>query len=686
MKRLSLLLTFIAGINSFTGAQESLRFWGWEDDENYLIHKAGNTYLVNAKTGTETIKENHEDYQEREFYIFQKEGHLYYKGSKEEKERQLTKEEQQTSNPTLSPDRKQVAFTRNKNLYVIDITTGSERQLTRDGGALIYNGWASWVYYEEILGRRSRYRAFYWSEDSKKIAFLRFDDSPVPEFPIFHHEGSDPVHGMLEETRYPKSGDPNPKVSLGIAHLETDEITWVETDKDMEYTAWVFWTPDSKRLLFQQLNRDQDTLKMFSADPVSGQSKLIHEEVQPTWVEFYEEIHFLDDEKRFLLKSDRDGWSNIYLHDLNGSPPINLTNADWRVKSILHIDEDKDQLFVLGTGKNPTDQHLFLTDFSGKPMRQLTSGEGWHSPALSAEGSYFVDSYSSFNNPGEKNLHNLKGKKIRTIIGQADNPNMAGNIKAELFTIPTSDGFNLPAYWVLPANFDKNKKYPVVFRIYGGPDAGTVYNRFNSFSYDPMVREGVIIFSVDHRGSGKFGKKGLDYMHRNLGKWEMNDYIEAVKWLRQHPFIDANKVGIQGSSYGGYMAAMALTYASDYFTHGIASASVTDWRLYDNIYTERYMDTPQANPEGYEQGAVMSHASKLKGKLLIIHGTVDDNVHLQQSIQLISKLQEEGKDFEMMVYPGGRHGWGGNKRIHSRNLSRNFWRKHGFGKANEIKP
>ena len=252
--------------------------------------------------------------------------------------------------------------------------------------------------------------------------------------------------------------------------------------------------------------------------------------------------------------------------------------------------------------------------------------------------------------------------------------------------IPTSDGFNLPAYWVLPPNFDKSKKYPVVFRIYGGPDAGTVYNRFRDFSYDKMVREGVILFTVDHRGSGKFGKKGLDYMHRSLGKWEMNDYIEAVKWLRQHSFIDPDRVGIQGSSYGGYLSALALTYASDYFTHGIAGSSVTDWRLYDNIYTERYMDTPASNPEGYNFGSVLTHAGNLKGELLIVHGTIDDNVHLQQSIQLISKLQEEGKDFEMMVYPGGRHGWGGNKRIHSQRLNRRFWQEHGFGKALSVKP
>ena len=236
----------------------------------------------------------------------------------------------------------------------------------------------------------------------------------------------------------------------------------------------------------------------------------------------------------------------------------------------------------------------------------------------------------------------------------------------------------MPAYWVLPPGFDPSKPYPLIFDIYGGPDAGRISNSYRSYANDKLLNAGVILFSVDHRASGKFGKKGLDYMHRSLGKWEMHDYIETVKWLRTKSFIDPARIGIRGGSYGGYMTAMALTYAADYFTHGVSSAPVIDWRLYDNVYTERYMDTPKDNTEGYKDGSAVTYADRLKGKLLLIHGEIDDNVHLQNTMQLASKLQDLGKPFELMIYPGNRHGIGGAKRNHSVQLAEEFWFRH-FG-------
>jgi dipeptidyl-peptidase-4 len=246
--------------------------------------------------------------------------------------------------------------------------------------------------------------------------------------------------------------------------------------------------------------------------------------------------------------------------------------------------------------------------------------------------------------------------------------------KSELFTIPTKDGYDLPASWILPPDFDGNKKYPVIISIYGGPESQEVANRYpmrlSSYYY---AQNGIIVISVDHRGSGHFGKNGSNLMHRNLGKWEMNDYIEAVKWLKTKPFIDGNKIGITGGSYGGYATCMALTYGADYFNYGMANYSVTDWQLYDNVYTERYMDTPDQNPEGYEFGSALTHADNYKGKLLITHGTMDDNVHMQNTIQFVDKLQDMGKEFEMMLYPGERHGWGGPKRDHLSKLTIKFW-------------
>ena len=389
MDRLLLLLAISCLFITPLLTQETARFVKWLDDENYVINKGGTQYQTNVQTEREEPYDS-EPAPPKSPYVFVVEGDLYFQSPSQEMPQRLTANPEPEANPTLSPDLKWVAFTREKNLYAIHLESGLEYQLTTDGGGLISNGWASWVYYEEILGRRSRYKAFYWSNDSKKIAFLRFDDKPVPEFPIFHHEATDMTHGMLEKTRYPKSGDPNPEVKLGIANLENGQTTWVEQNQALEYTAWVFWTPDSGQLLFQQMNRDQDTLHLYAADPATGKRRLIHEETQPTWVEFYTSIDFLADGRRFLLRSNREGWYNIYLHDLRGKAPINLTPVDWRVTSIQKIDEANGRLFIAGTGPRSTDQHLFVTDFEGNAPRQLTKEDGWHNTTLSPGGTYFA--------------------------------------------------------------------------------------------------------------------------------------------------------------------------------------------------------------------------------------------------------------------------------------------------------
>lgn len=709
IKRYLSLIVLLFTASQLAFAQDMPRFSGWADEEHYLLMKAGEEEVVkvNARTGKESPYEMNVDVPLREqlpagvrasFWntttapssqqlVLKDKGDLFLFKEGSTSLRQLTATPSEENNPTFSPDETHIAYTRDRNLFVMDLETGLERQLTQDGSDLIYNGWASWVYYEEILGRGSRYKAFYWSPDSKKIAFIRFDDTPVHEFPIFHHEGEDMTHGYLEKTRYPKSGDDNPLVELGIADVKSGELQWVDKNDELEYLAWVFWTPDADRLIVQQMNRDQNHLVLYSADPGTGEQEKMYEEKQKAWLEFYTEFHFLKDNKGFILLSDRDGWENFYHHDMNGQVVKQITDFDWRVNNITEIDEENGRIFFTGTGGDGTESHFFVINMDGTELKQLTREEGMHRVNLSPGGQYFLDQYNSHSHPGKMILGDTEGKKYKVVAENKNNPNEEAGVQVEMFTIPTEDGFDLPAMWVLPPDFDKNKKYPIVFTIYGGPNAGTVYDRFRDYSTNSMTQNDIIVFAVDHRASGKFGKKGLDYMHRSLGKWEMNDYIESVKWLRAQGFIDETKVGITGGSYGGYMSAMALTYGADYFTHGVARASVTDWRLYDNVYTERYMDRPVDNPEGYEFGSVMTHADKLKGELLIIHGTIDDNVHMQQSIQLISKLQDLGKDFEMMVYPGGRHGWGGAKRVHSTNLANKFWTKHFVGGSKkEVRP
>ena len=682
-------------------AQELPRFGKWLDGEHFSLSRdGGKSYLkVHARTGKEapyTIPEalsaglpegviaspasSSESPLGNQLALLHK-GDLFLYARDDKSFRQLTASAGEEKTPLFSPDGTKIAYTRDHNLFVYDLGNGMERQLTKDGGEDVYNGYASWVYWEEILGRGSYFRAFYWAPDSRQIAFLRFDDHSVPKFPIYHAEGNDMTHGYLEIQRYPKSGDPLPDVRLGIVAVQTGQTTWMEQDPALAYTAWVYWTPENK-VLFHQLHRDQNLLRLYLGDPATGKSTRIYEESRPTWVEFYQDIKFLSGSKGFILRSYRDDWENLYHYDYNGKLIARITQVPWRVTGIELVDETSNTIFFTGTGPDHagTETHLFMARLDGSGFRQLTQGSGTHRCSVAPGGKYFSDNFNHFNHPGTLAIFDYQGKQTLKIGENTSDANTAKGIKVEFFRVPSTDGFDLPAYWVLPPQFDPGKKYPVIFDIYGGPNAGRISNSYRSYANDKLVEAGTILFSVDHRASGKFGKKGLDYMHRSLGKWEMHDYIETVKWLRTKSFIDPTRIGIRGGSYGGYMTAMALTFGADYFTHGVSSAPVIDWRLYDNIYTERYMDTPGENPDGYTAGSVVTYADRLKGKLLLIHGEIDDNVHLQNTMQLASKLQDLGKDFEMMVYPGNRHGITGKKRTHSAQIAEQFWLKHFFGK------
>ncbi|MCX6327829.1 MAG: prolyl oligopeptidase family serine peptidase, partial [Bacteroidia bacterium] len=357
-----------------------------------------------------------------------------------------------------------------------------------------------------------------------------------------------------------------------------------------------------------------------------------------------------------------------------------LTNFNFRVTGIDRVDENLKVVYFSATGTESTDVHAFRVELDGKNLLQITKGDGTHSLSISPKGTYFIDTWNSISSPGSI-LSLDKNAKIIKEIYKFDQPSFdaSKNSKAEMVKIMTSDGlFSMPAIITYPVNFDSSKKYPVVFTIYGGPDYKNVSNKWPGSNPSWYSQNGIITITVDHRGSGQFGRKGLDYIHRCLGKWEIIDYEDAVKWLRTKPYIDSTRMGITGSSYGGYMTCLALTKGADYWTHGFAGSSVTDYRLYDNIYTERYMDTPQDNPEGYKDGSALTFAKNYKGKLYMTHGDMDDNVHIQNSIYLISRLQDEGKSFEFMLYPGGRHGWGGAKAIHSRNEANNFWLRNFF--------
>lgn len=675
---------------------------GWADDDHYLETKAdpskpgsrpalmktnvstGESTLYIDNTGVEltdgfSIERPSGISKDYNFYLFYNKNDLYYYSRPDNSFMQLTKDEAEEKVARLSPDGKKVAYVKNNNFFVYDVEREKEIQFTNDGTELIYNGWASWVYMEEILGRATQYSAFWWSPNSDKVAFLRFDDNPVPEFYLTKADGQ---HGELEKQRYPKAGDPNPLVKFGIANISDGKVIWTDFYENADhYIAWPAWTPENN-LTVQWMNRGQDNIILYAIDTKTGSKTEIYNEKQKEWVEWFEDLHFFKDKNGFLLRSNVDGFSHLYHFDLKGKLKKRLTKGEWEVTAINLIDEKNKKIYFMGWDDNSTERHLFVVNLDGSGFKKLTKNPGVHNCSVSPNGKYFIDSYSNITTPSRSELYTIDGKLLRTLSDSRNPANEEFELaKVELFTIPTGDGFELPAIWYLPADFDPAKKYAVIFNEYGGPNAPSVRNSYSmGLGQHYLAQNGIISISVDHRGTGHFGKKGVSLMHRNLGKWEINDYITAVKWLKTKSFIDTTKIGITGGSYGGYVTAMALTYGADYFTHGIAEFGVMDWQLYDNVYTERYMDTPKENPEGYKAGSVLTYVDKYKGKMLITHGTIDDNVHMQNSIQLIYELQRLNRDFELMLYPNQRHGIGMPLAQHATRERVKFWFKHLLGR------
>jgi len=674
---------------------------GWLDDARYLevrtdADRERRVYAVNAVDGRSEVYRDFaaikkilpkgaesarpaattDDYG-RMVYLAEDDLYLYEAAT--QRVRRLTATPAPERNPRFSPDGRWLAYTRGNNLFAFDLESGLERQYTTDGSETILNGYSSWVYMEEILGRASNHAAFWWSPDSARLAFMRFDDSPVPVFPIYHAKGQ---HGELERQRYPKAGDPNPNVRFGIVGVGDGKIVWADFDPEADhYLAWPFWSPDSRTLTIQWVNRGQDTIRFYACDPATGAKRQIYEEKQAAWVDFYEDVHQLADGSGFLLRSPLDGWEHLYLYDRDGRLKQRLTQGEWRVASLLSVDEKNGWVYFMARPQKATwDLQPMRVRLDGSGLQPLTTQPGTHSVRLSRGASFFIDTWSSLSTPQQTALYRTDGTLVRK-LGDAstDVTRTIAWGKGELFTIPSGDGYDLPAYWVLPADFDRHRKYPVIVSIYGGPDAGTVRNAFPGLQPHYWAQRGVITISVDHRGSGHFGKKGVWLMHRNLGKWEMRDLMAAADWLRTRPFIAPDRIGIVGGSYGGYTTLMALTYGAGKFNFGQAGSSVSSWELYDSVYTERFMDTPAENPEGYRNGSVLTHIGSYTGGLRITHGTIDDNVHMQNSVQVIDWLTTNNKPFELMLYPGSRHGLQASQRPHANRESHAFWVKHLLG-------
>ena len=672
---------------NFKGITQALPSAGpWVDESHVVIRREGKSFLLDCKTGKEIDYTNpvvNKGTIVMKPEIITKQNDLYVrKGIGDE---QLTNDKDKEVNSNLSPDGNYVAYTKNNNLYTVNLTTKKETKLTNDGSELILNGYASWVYFEEILGRPSQYKSFWWSPNSKNIAYFRSDDTEVPLFTITNADGQ---HGKMESLRYPKVGDKNPEVKVGMVSPDGGATTWADfNEKDDQYFGMPYWKPDGNTLLVQWINRLQNNLIVYEVNPTTGAKKEFYTETQKTWIDLddNDRIQFLKNGKGFILLSDAIGWKHIYYHGMDGKRINAITEGKFTITDVNYVDEKNSIIYFTARSKeNSATRDYYKVSLNGKKLQRLTFGNFNHNFINASPSSeYFITTYGNSSTPNKMTLVNNNGKIIKE-LGDAkgaeyDTYNVA---KTEIIRVKSDDGlYDLPMKITWPLTMEAGKKYPVLISIYGGPNAGTVNEGFTlGGNQQWYAKEGLIQVAMDHRASGHFGKEGVNYMYHNLGDWELQDYATMVKWLVANGSADAKKICITGFSYGGYMSCLALTKYSDVFTHGMAGGSVTDWSLYDSHYTEKFMGTLTNNAEGYKTGNVMNYVNQYKGFLQIVHGEIDENVHLQNSLQLIAKLQDAKKDFEFMVYPTGRHGWGGNKGLHFQNLKTQFIYKHLLGK------
>ena len=577
-------------------------------------------------------------------------------------------------NLTYSPDSTRLAFTRANDLWVVDIASGAEKRLTWDGTETIMNGYASWVYYEEIFGRPSKYRAFWWSPDSQTLAFYRFDDTQVPMFPIYSPFGQD---GTLRRTHYPKAGERNPEVRIGFAKVADGSITWADFNpEEDQYFGTPFWSTDSRTFFVAREPRIQNTLDLYAVSPADGGKRAIYHEQVPTWLDWMEDMLFTD-KGLYMVRSFETGWQQIYFLSYDGATLKRLTDGpNWRI-SLLRAEKDGTVYFLA-----ERDSHVRKALYKVSPKGVITAltdtAMNVASAQFAPDGKHFITLASNLRTPWEVRLHDLKGHS--TLVGA-----QSGEAYGELVSI-TVDGLELPGVIYYPDNFDPAKKYPVHVDIYGGPDTPLVHDSWVAPARYKWYREnGIIQLIADCRAAGHNGRAGTDAIYKHLNTIEVSDFIEWAKWLQSLPYVKGDKIGVEGFSFGGTMTTALVATASDYYHYGIAGGGVYEWALYDTHYTERFMSTPQDNPDGYRESAVLKLVKSYPVKvgqadgsvmLKLTHGTGDDNVHFQNTLQLIDVLHQMNADFELMIYPDGMHGYRGYQGRHFQEANYDFWKRY----------
>lgn len=586
---------------------------------------------------------------------------------------------------TFSPDGKLIAFVRDNNLFIADPANGTEKQVTTDGKHnAIINGAPDWVYEEEFEFNK----AFCWSPDSKLLAYMKFDERRVKMFNMTMFQGQKPsldenaLYPSNEEFKYPKAGEDNSIVSVHIYNTVSGNSIRADVGPETDqYLPRIRFTQDPGLLAVLRLNRLQNKLEILGTHAANGQSTVIYTEENKYYIDEgnFDRLVFLPDGKHFVLTSEQNGWSQLYLYDMSGTMVKQLTRGDFDVTDYYGFDPAKQLYYYQAAAHSPLQREVYSVGNDGK-VKQLSSQAGTNSADFSSSFKYFINTYSSAATPPVYTLFDAKGRQIRVL---EDNAGLAGVLAAykpslkQFFTFTTSENVNLNGWVIYPPDFDKSVKYPVLLNQYSGPNSQEVLDQWG-FGFDEyMAQKGYIVMCVDPRGTGARGEEFRKMTYLQLGKYETLDQIETARYAASLPWVDASRIGIWGWSYGGFISASCMLKGNGIFKAGIAVAPVTNWRYYDNIYTERFMRKPQENPEGYDQNSPLFFADKLQGNLLLVHGTADDNVHMQNTLELSERLVQAGKQFRQMLYTNRNHSiYGGNTRLHLFTMLEDFLREN----------
>ncbi|MFU8832742.1 MAG: S9 family peptidase [Wenzhouxiangella sp.] len=618
------------------------------------------------------------------FLLFPLGGNIYVLDMEadERQVRQVTDSQAFDTDPRISPDGSHVGFVRNQNLWIADLDDGQERALTEDGGGVISNGMAEFIAQEE-MGRNTGY---WWSPDGRHIAFLRVDESPIDISLRYEISG-----GSIEiiEQRYPYTGTPNVTYRLGVVDIETSETRWLDLGNNEDiYIPRVGWLPDSQHLSYQRQSRDQKTLELVVADLADLQQRVILTETERTWINLHDDLYFLKDMPALIWSSERDGFRHLYLYGLDGQLIRRLTAGKWGVDALKGVDEELGLIYFTAAEVSALEKHLYrqsLVTRSPDIVSRVSRRSGWHNIRMDRAARVYVDTYSTTDQPPQLALHSADGERMAWLIENrvtGDHPYApfrSGHRPTEFGTLIGPDAQTLHYRVIHPSDFDPQKPYPVFFHVYGGPTHRLTTNSWTRRALidQYMARRGYIVFSLENRGIVRQGKQFQDAAYLKLGRIEMADQMIGMDWLRSQDYVDPDRIGIFGWSYGGYLALMGAAQYPGEFAASVAVAPVTDWALYDTHYTERYLGTPQEQPEAYEKGNVLTYANQIRDPLLLIHPMADDNVLFTHSTLLMQQLQDNAIPFDLMTYPGEKHAIAGSgQRVHVYEMISRFFDQH----------